>query len=86
MHHPGNGGWVGGLLMLQEEGREYASDAKGRPVLPIFTVQPLTPEDLKIMHSVSGWRFDEHTPIMGVRQERLAAGAGDTDEVVVVVE
>ena len=80
------GGWVGGLLMLQEEGREYASDAKGRPVLPIFTVQPLTPEDLKIMRSVSGWRFDEHTPIMGVRQERLAAGVGDTDEVVVVVE
>ena len=80
------GGWVGGLLMLQQEDREYATDVKGRPILPIFTVQPLTPEELKIMHSVPGWRFDDHVPIMGVRQERLAANTSDTNDIVVLVE
>ncbi len=80
------GGYVGGLLMVQEEGRDYAKDAKGRPILPIFTVQPLTPDDLQAMKAVPGWTFAEHTPVMGVRQDRLASKAADTNDVKILIE
>jgi hypothetical protein len=80
------GGYVGGLLMLQQEDMPYAKDTKGRPVLPIFTVQPLTPIELTTLRSVPGWKFDEqHVPIMGVRQERLLSKASDTNEVTVII-
>lgn len=81
------GGYVGGLLMLQQEDMQYAKDPKGRPVLPIFTVQPLTPVELATLHSVPGWKFDEqHVPIMGVRQERLLSKASDTNEITVTIQ
>lgn len=81
------GGYVGGLLMLQQEDRQYATDAKGRPILPVFTVQPLTPVELTTLHSVPGWKFDdEHVPIMGVRQERLLSKAADTNEVTITIQ
>ena len=81
------GGWLGGLLLLEQEGRPYAMDEKGRPVLPLFTVQPPTPEALAAMRSIPGWRFDEqHVPIMGVRRDRLASRTPDTNDVVVTIQ
>ena len=81
------GGFVGGLLMVQQEDMQYAKDSKGRPILPIFAVQPLTPVELTSLHSVPNWKFDEeHIPILGVRQERLLSKASDTNEVTITIQ
>jgi hypothetical protein len=81
------GGKVGGLLLLQQEGGNYARESSGRPVLPVFAAQPLTPDDRAALTRVSGWKVEtDHVPIMGFRHEMHASKKPDPDEVSIIIE
>lgn len=67
--HPG--GKVGGVLMVQQEGRHYERTATGRPVLPVFTVQMLTPDERRSINSDPAWLFENPAPVFGGARPRL---------------
>ena len=37
------GGWCAGMILFQQEGVDYAKDAKGNPILPVFRVADVKP-------------------------------------------
>jgi hypothetical protein len=59
------GGMVGFVLMVEKQGESYAKDDQGRPILPLFTTQPFTPEEVKELQSKYGnYRFEwEKVPV-----------------------
>lgn len=69
------GGHVGGLLLIQREGETYETAEDGRPILPIFALQPLTDTEEERLYSQSEWRFGRRVPIMGARQDELPQNA-----------
>jgi hypothetical protein len=54
--HPG--GRVGGVLLLQQEGVQYPVEANGRPILPLFTMMPLSAEERERVRTFAEWKFD----------------------------
>lgn len=61
--HPG--GKVGGVLMVQQEGKTYERAENGRPILPVFTVQMLTPEERQTLNANPAWAFENPAPVFG---------------------
>lgn len=79
------GGYIGGLLMVQKNGTPYETEVNGRPVLPLFTVQPLTPRDRQMIASFSDWRFDSKPPpVMGRRRDVVVSSAEENDVSVII--
>lgn len=81
------GGAVGGVLLIQQEGRDYQTAADGRPVLPVFAVQPLTEEEQAALNRFADWPVDARIPVMGVRRDPAPARADSPpeDEVEIVI-
>jgi hypothetical protein len=78
------GGWVGGLLLVECEGQPYAhdegtkteNDPAGRAILPLFSTQPLTDDDLELIRGIAAekhFAIAEDTPVMGVRSDDMMA-------------
>lgn len=84
--HPG--GKVGGVLLIQREGEDYATEANGRPILPIFALQPLTPDEEQKLASFPGMKFDPRIPVMGARSDwkAPATAARPQDEVNITIQ
>ena len=82
------GGWMGGLLLVEQEGRTYRRDAAGRAVLPLFALQPLTETERASLRQFPGFAIEERTPIMGIRSDMafLEKAKASNDEVKVTVE
>jgi|GEM_PF-6822831 hypothetical protein len=81
------GGRVGGVLLIQREGEDYATESDGRPILPIFALQPLTPDEEQKLATFAGMKFDPRVPVMGARSDwKAAAAAKPKDEVSVIIE
>jgi hypothetical protein len=61
------GGIVGFLLLVEEKDVDYRKAADGRPITPIFTTAPITPElQQRVESDFPGWGFDwEHVPVFG---------------------
>lgn len=79
------GGYIGGLLMIQREGIHYQTVENGRPLLPLFTVQPLTAKDRLSIASFGVWRFDPNPPpVMGRRRDVKLSAVND--EVTVTIQ
>lgn len=57
--HPG--GMVGGVLLIEEEGKVYEKARDGRPILPVFAVQRLTYHERKVLEENTSWPF--HFPV-----------------------
>jgi hypothetical protein len=50
------GGFMGAFLLVQQQGANYASDASGNPILPIFQVAPYdTPSSLEAPEFAQGF-------------------------------
>ena len=83
--HPG--GRVGGVLLIQREGEEYAMEPNGRPILPIFALQPLTPDDEAMLASFAEMKFAPQVPVMGARSEWKAPAARSAkDEIAITIQ
>jgi len=81
------GGHVGGLLLVEREGEDYARAANGRPILPIFTLQPLTPVEEQRLYSFAAWEFDHRIPVLGARYDlRRQARSANPEDVHIVIE
>ncbi|MGJ8671356.1 hypothetical protein [Rubritalea sp.] len=52
------GGWVGFVLLVEEEGEKYKKDKQGNPILPPFTFGDLVAEDKESFEKFEGWEFD----------------------------
>lgn len=68
------GGHVGGLLLIQRESETYETAENGRPILPVFALQPLTDAEEQRLHG-SDWTFGRRVPVMGARQDELPQNA-----------
>lgn len=80
------GGMMGGLLLVQQEHQDYAYAENGRPILPLFAVQPLTEEEQAIVRSVSGFAVADRTPIMGTQQDIVRRKTkSENDDVIVTI-
>lgn len=77
------GGMVGGLLLVEKKDRHYEVDASGRPVLPIFAVQPLTQSETARLRSFDKWTFARHTPVMAPAKQQSSNGHDDDDDVAI---
>ena len=82
--HPG--GKVGGVLLIQREGEDYAKEPNGRPILPIFALQPLTPDEEAQLANFPGMKFDPRVPVMGARSDWKAAANRARDEVNISIQ
>ena len=82
------GGWMGGLLLVEQEGRTYQRDASGRAILPLFALQPLTETEQASLRQFSGFAIEERTPVMGIRSDMafLNNTNAANDEIKVMVE
>ena len=82
------GGWMGGLLLVEQEGRTYQRDAAGRAVLPLFALQPLTETEQASLRQFPGFAIEERTPIMGIRSDMTFLNRTKVadDEIKVTVE
>lgn len=69
--HPG--GRVGGVLMVQQEGKPVETAADGRPILPIFTVQMLTPLERSEINANPKWAFENPAPVFNAAVPRALA-------------
>ncbi|MDB6076318.1 MAG: hypothetical protein JWO82_65 [Akkermansiaceae bacterium] len=61
------GGIVGFLLLIEEKDGKYQKDSTGRPITPIFTTEPITPQIReRVTNDFAGWAFDwENVPVFG---------------------
>jgi hypothetical protein len=59
------GGVVGFLLLVEEKGKEYKTTPSGRPILPVFTTEPIVdPIRERITNGFKDWEFDwEDVPV-----------------------
>lgn len=59
------GGVVGFLLLVEEKGKAYKKTPSGRPILPVFTTEPITdPIRDRISKGLRDWEFDwEDVPV-----------------------
>jgi len=78
------GGWVGGCLLVECEGQpcahdeagRTAEDPEGRAVLPLFSTQPMTEDDLALVRGIAEndhFAIAEEAPVMGVRGDDVIA-------------
>ena len=71
------GGLVGGVLLVEEKGAQYAHDPAGRPILPLFATS--RPEADKPLDAslFGGFQFASDTPAMNLTaaQRALLANA-----------
>lgn len=75
------GGAVGGLLLLQDQSQTYPTTPEGRPILPLFCVSALTPDQIEMMEQ-STFKLDPLPPIMTIGP-RPPAPAVDPDDITV---
>lgn len=63
------GGKVGFVLMIEERGANYQKEADGRPILPLFTLEPLFGERrAEIEKSFGSFKFEwDNVPVFGKR-------------------
>lgn len=62
------GGMVGFILMLEEKGAKYRNTKSGQPVLPPFTMGPLSPEDIADLNKFRGWQWEtDNVPVFLAR-------------------
>lgn len=82
------GGWMGGVLLVEQEGRNYHTDASGRNVLPLFALQPLMEQEEASLRQFPGFSIEERTPVMGIRSDMALLNQAEPrdDEVKVIVE
>ena len=82
------GGWMGGMLLVEQEGRTYQRDTSGRAILPLFALQPLMEEEQAALRQFPGFAIEERTPVMGIRSDMafLQKAKASNDEVKVTVE
>lgn len=52
------GGLVGAVLLMEERGVDYPPGPQGRPLLPPFTVKPLTDADKERLANFPGFQFN----------------------------
>lgn len=53
------GGVVGFLLLIEEKGKDYAKTPSGRPILPLFTTEPIRDEIReRVTKGFQNWEFD----------------------------
>ncbi|BDS07272.1 hypothetical protein NT6N_23120 [Oceaniferula spumae] len=58
------GGKVGFVLMLEEKGVDYRTTSSGQPVLPPFSMGPLSPQDVADLKKFPGWEWEtENVPV-----------------------
>ncbi|MBQ9726727.1 MAG: hypothetical protein IJV65_04400 [Kiritimatiellae bacterium] len=68
------GGVVGGILLLEEMGRDYEKDANGRSVLPPFSTSRLSPDEKESLETFAQYRISSDAPVMNLTpEERRAA-------------
>ncbi len=68
------GGVVGGVLLLEEMGRDYATDANGRKILPPFSTSRLSPDEKESLATFAQYRISTEAPVMNLTpEERRAA-------------
>lgn len=64
------GSIIGGVLLVQERGKEYKTEPNGRPILPIFTTSALSEAEKKRLSGVTGFTFDLDAPVMNLTQNQ----------------
>ena len=81
------GGRIGGVLVVQKEGVTYDKASNGFPVLPIFAVSTLSPQEQQRLEEAREMKFAFPTPIMRMNASRevYLAGYLDKDEIPVEV-
>ena len=73
------GGWICGVLLVQEKGKTYPTAAGGRPILPIFTTMGLNKEEEARIKS-EPWAIATDGPVMNfakqasVKKEKKVTG------------
>ena len=65
--HPG--GLVGGVLMIQRKGQAYETGSQGRPILPVFAVQPLSDAEQQALQRATYWPLASQNPVMGAHYD-----------------
>jgi len=60
------GGMIGGVLLVQREGASYETEPNGRPVLPIFAVSLLSPQERERIVHFKSMAFAKTVPMMGL--------------------
>ena len=71
------GGMVGGLLLIEQEGVEYAKDADGTRILPIFASRPLSPARREALESDVVYRMSADSPRFNAKPVKVAEFKGD---------
>ena len=79
------GGRIGGVLVVQKEGVAYEKAANGFPVLPIFSVSTLSPQEQQRLAEAREMKFAFPTPVMrmAASKEVYLAGYTEADEITV---
>ena len=68
------GGVVGGVLLLEEMGKNYETDANGRKILPPFSTSRLSPDERRELETFAQYRISSDAPVMNLTpEERRAA-------------
>ena len=71
------GGMVGGLLLIEQEGVEYAKNADGTRILPIFASRPLSPARRDALESDVVYRMSADSPRFNAKPVKVAEFKGD---------
>jgi hypothetical protein len=74
------GGMIGGVLLVQREGATYEKEANGRPVLPVFAVSLLSPQERERIANFKGLAFDRNIVMMGVTGDGASRKTALVDE------
>ena len=68
---------VGGLLLIEQEGVEYAKNADGTRILPIFASRPLSPARRDALESDVVYRMSADSPRFNAKPVKVAEFKGD---------
>ena len=66
------GGMVGGVLLIEQEGVDYAQAADGTTVLPVFAVRPLA-ETVKLDLAEAAYPMSVDSPRFNAKPRNVAA-------------
>ena len=70
------GGMIGGVLLVQKKDAPYELEPNGRPILPVFAVSLLSPQERDRIFTYKGLAFDKKVLMMGVAGDGAARENG----------
>lgn len=70
------GGMIGGVLLVQKKDATYEMESNGRPILPVFAVSLLSPQERDRIFTYKGMSFDKKVLMMGVSGDASARASG----------